>query len=405
MALRLIIEDVDGSQTIVPLSDSPVTIGREPDNTIQLTQKNVSRAHARLTSSDDGWRVVDLRSYNGITVNSHAVEDEALLREGDLIRIGDYHLALADDDKTEARTLGLGSGLNDRTSAPSAGASSAQLPMISPQELDAMRGIAPRTSGGSVSAGSHEHELGDDEAFPGHSAGARSKVLGALAVVVIVGVVAWWTSRSEAGSVAVPGPIATTDPANTANSPQTSPTLEPHAPMAGVTGAAKLLGAAASATEPKLAAGPDTEAARAPISPANIPLIADGGREDATKNIAATNPLADTAANPPARPEIQRSKTSRRKNSQKSSAARPSVDPQALLADARKQVMSKKWSEAYAMARRSYRAKKTSGALQVMGLAACKMKDKAKAQAALAKMDKSKRGMLKKSCADSGIRL
>jgi pSer/pThr/pTyr-binding forkhead associated (FHA) protein len=49
MALRLIIEDEEGATTIVPLGEEEVTIGREPGNTIQLTEQNVSRQHARLT--------------------------------------------------------------------------------------------------------------------------------------------------------------------------------------------------------------------------------------------------------------------------------------------------------------------------------------------------------------------
>ncbi len=54
MALRLIIEDEEGATTIVPLGEEEITIGREPGNTIQLTEQNVSRQHARLTPGSMG---------------------------------------------------------------------------------------------------------------------------------------------------------------------------------------------------------------------------------------------------------------------------------------------------------------------------------------------------------------
>ena len=45
MAVRLIIEDLEGSTTVVNLGTEEVTIGRKPHNTIQLTEQNVSRSH------------------------------------------------------------------------------------------------------------------------------------------------------------------------------------------------------------------------------------------------------------------------------------------------------------------------------------------------------------------------
>ena len=63
MGLRLIIEDYEGSTTVFPLGEGPVTIGREESNTICLTEKNVSRQHARLTPDSGVWKVEDLESY------------------------------------------------------------------------------------------------------------------------------------------------------------------------------------------------------------------------------------------------------------------------------------------------------------------------------------------------------
>ena len=104
MALRLIIEDEEGATTIVPLGEEEVTIGREPGNTIQLTEQNVSRQHARLTQSQDGWVIEDLDSYNGVKVNGVLVEGSVTLNEGDVVQIGDYHLALSNNVEQTSAT-------------------------------------------------------------------------------------------------------------------------------------------------------------------------------------------------------------------------------------------------------------------------------------------------------------
>jgi hypothetical protein len=105
MALRLIIEDEEGATTIVPLGEEEVTIGREPGNTIQLTEQNVSRQHARLHQGTDGWVIEDLESYNGVKVNGVQVEGSVTLNEGDVVQIGDYHLALSNN--VEQTTLNI----------------------------------------------------------------------------------------------------------------------------------------------------------------------------------------------------------------------------------------------------------------------------------------------------------
>ena len=61
--MRLIIEDLEGATTVVNLGNEDVTIGRKPHNTIQLTEQNVSRSHAKLIVQDDGWVIQDLGSY------------------------------------------------------------------------------------------------------------------------------------------------------------------------------------------------------------------------------------------------------------------------------------------------------------------------------------------------------
>ena len=45
---KLVIEDDEGKRTVVPLTRDQYSVGRKEGNTIRLTERNVSREHARL---------------------------------------------------------------------------------------------------------------------------------------------------------------------------------------------------------------------------------------------------------------------------------------------------------------------------------------------------------------------
>lgn len=66
---------------------TPVTIGREEENSVQLNDERVSRFHAKI--QDDGGRVIltDLDSTNGTRVNGHPVQMR-VLQAGDQVAIG-----------------------------------------------------------------------------------------------------------------------------------------------------------------------------------------------------------------------------------------------------------------------------------------------------------------------------
>jgi hypothetical protein len=73
-----------------------VAIGRSPDCAISIADPSLSRRHFELASEGDGWRVTDLGSRNGISVNGELVR-RAVVRPGDEIRAGDmtFHLEVA----------------------------------------------------------------------------------------------------------------------------------------------------------------------------------------------------------------------------------------------------------------------------------------------------------------------
>ena len=68
----------------------PITLGREPNCDIHITDRQVSRLHARITPAEDGILIKDLGSKNGIHVNGQRIKQPALLRDGDVV-----HIALA----------------------------------------------------------------------------------------------------------------------------------------------------------------------------------------------------------------------------------------------------------------------------------------------------------------------
>jgi len=92
--MKLIIEDDEGRKTVVPFVRDEITIGRQEGNTIRLTERNVSRRHARLLRQNGHILVEDLGSYNGIRINGDRIQGQVQVNEGDLIQIGDYDLAV-----------------------------------------------------------------------------------------------------------------------------------------------------------------------------------------------------------------------------------------------------------------------------------------------------------------------
>ncbi len=100
--LKLIIEDDEGRKTVVPFVREEITIGRQEGNTIRLTERNVSRKHARLLRQNGAVVVEDLGSYTGIRVNGERVTGQSTVKDGDLIQIGDYDLTIQQDGAVQA---------------------------------------------------------------------------------------------------------------------------------------------------------------------------------------------------------------------------------------------------------------------------------------------------------------
>src|SRR5207253_2569402 len=86
--MKLIIEDDEGRKTVVQLVRDEITIGRQDGNTIRLTERNVSRRHARLVKENGNVLIEDLGSYNGVRVNG-----EKITGRTPIIRVSDINKA------------------------------------------------------------------------------------------------------------------------------------------------------------------------------------------------------------------------------------------------------------------------------------------------------------------------
>jgi adenylate cyclase len=69
------------------LNKKTVTIGKLPDNDIELKDNTVSRQHCKLERHGDGFRLVDLKSTNGCYVNGKKFQEKSL-SVGDRITVG-----------------------------------------------------------------------------------------------------------------------------------------------------------------------------------------------------------------------------------------------------------------------------------------------------------------------------
>ena len=73
------------------LDETTTKLGRHPDSEISLDDITVSRRHAEIERTTDGYVASDAGSLNGTYVNQERI-DRMLLRHGDELQIGKFRL-------------------------------------------------------------------------------------------------------------------------------------------------------------------------------------------------------------------------------------------------------------------------------------------------------------------------
>ncbi len=92
-AVRLLVR-VDGDSEVVHVLSRKTTIGRTPDNDLQIDAKFISRHHAVILAGPTHTIIEDLNSTNGVSVNGRRITRHTL-RDGDTVAIGKTHFRFA----------------------------------------------------------------------------------------------------------------------------------------------------------------------------------------------------------------------------------------------------------------------------------------------------------------------
>jgi pSer/pThr/pTyr-binding forkhead associated (FHA) protein len=89
------------------LGEDVVTVGRLPDNSLQIDDASVSSHHAQLTLNGTDYVLQDLGSTNGTRFNGKPVTpvEEHRLQDGDSIRFGSIDVRYASENAADQRPL------------------------------------------------------------------------------------------------------------------------------------------------------------------------------------------------------------------------------------------------------------------------------------------------------------
>jgi hypothetical protein len=79
-------------------SGNQFSIGRDASCDLAIADATVSRRHAQLERTTDGWLITDLESTNGTRVNGWRVRGKVPVRAGDLVSFGNLETVFARAD-------------------------------------------------------------------------------------------------------------------------------------------------------------------------------------------------------------------------------------------------------------------------------------------------------------------
>jgi pSer/pThr/pTyr-binding forkhead associated (FHA) protein len=88
----LLVKRGPGTGSRFVLDQPVVTAGRHPESDIFLDDVTVSRRHAEVARTADGYVVRDVGSLNGTYLNRERIEEERKLANGDELQVGRFKL-------------------------------------------------------------------------------------------------------------------------------------------------------------------------------------------------------------------------------------------------------------------------------------------------------------------------
>jgi len=103
---KLIVMLPEGESTTVELAEDSASIGRLPQNTIQLDDVACSRRHCQILRIKSGFELTDMKSRNGTKVNG-VPRSRHVLADGDIIEIGAVRITFREQSGAEEEEVVL----------------------------------------------------------------------------------------------------------------------------------------------------------------------------------------------------------------------------------------------------------------------------------------------------------
>ena len=85
-ALMVVGGELNG--TLFDLNQKEIGVGRNPDNQVPLEFNGISRYHFKIVEVPEGHQLVDHQSKNGTYLNNKKIEEDQILKKGDIIKLG-----------------------------------------------------------------------------------------------------------------------------------------------------------------------------------------------------------------------------------------------------------------------------------------------------------------------------
>ena len=107
-----------GQKVYLDSAKPEIIIGRGPDATWQIDDKNISRKHAKIKQDIDGIWLADLESKNGVWLNEQRLSAPAQLKDADVIGLGDLKLSFVDANAALLNRLSTVPAFQEEEPAP-----------------------------------------------------------------------------------------------------------------------------------------------------------------------------------------------------------------------------------------------------------------------------------------------
>lgn len=80
------------------LGKAPIVVGRDQGVPLQIEDARASRRHIQVRLGGDGlYRVTDMKSSNGTTLNGQPLTEDMILRDGDELVMGETQVRFTDE--------------------------------------------------------------------------------------------------------------------------------------------------------------------------------------------------------------------------------------------------------------------------------------------------------------------